>query len=408
MDQNWKKQFAVIYAGQAFSFVGSAAVQFAVIWWLTIQTESAVMLSLASIVSMLPFLLLGPFAGVWVDRFNRRTVMMAADGIVALSSIILGAAFLVTPAPPVWFIFTFLFFRGIGSTFHGPAMQAAIPMLVPADMLTKAGGWGNLISSLANMLGPVLGAGLMAAMPIWAIMLVDIAGALIAVVCLLFVVIPDVPREGDELKVLADLKLGLAAIRNNRALMAVLMPLMVMNLIFMPLGSLFPLLVRTHFQGEAWHNSLVEFSFAGGLLLSSFVIGIWGGMKKRFLMVSFAIGLLGATSLISGVLAPSWFMVFVFVCFIMGVSITFINVPLIAFVQETTAPEMMGKVLSLIMMLMTISMPLGLLIAGPASEVIGIDGWFLWSGAALIASGLLFFLRTRAFDSAVPKPGEKS
>ncbi|MGE9502375.1 macrolide efflux MFS transporter Mef(B), partial [Escherichia coli] len=84
----------VIYTGQAFSILGSAAVQFAVIWWLTIQTESAITLTIASLVAFLPNMLIGPFAGVWIDRYNRRTVMILADGLVAVSSIILGAAFL--------------------------------------------------------------------------------------------------------------------------------------------------------------------------------------------------------------------------------------------------------------------------------------------------------------------------
>ncbi len=79
--------------------------------------------------------------------------MIAADGLVAVSSIIFGAAFLLLQTPPIWFIYIVLFIRGLGNTFHGPAMQAAIPMFVPTDMLTKAGGWGNMIQSVSNMMG---------------------------------------------------------------------------------------------------------------------------------------------------------------------------------------------------------------------------------------------------------------
>ena len=148
--ENWIKQFAIIYAGQAFSILGSAAVQFAIIWWLTIQTESAITLTIASVVAFLPNMLIGPFAGVWIDRYNRRSVMIAADGLVAVSSIILGAAFLLLQTPPIWFIYIVLFIRGLGNTFHGPAMQAAIPMFVPTDMLTKAGGLRSLINSCSS------------------------------------------------------------------------------------------------------------------------------------------------------------------------------------------------------------------------------------------------------------------
>src|SRR5699024_260058 len=100
----WKRTFITIYTGQAFSLLGSSAVQFAVIWWLTAYTESAVTLTLATVISFLPNMLLGPFAGVWIDRYNRRTVMIAADSLVAVSSVLLGLAFLLYHEPSVWLI----------------------------------------------------------------------------------------------------------------------------------------------------------------------------------------------------------------------------------------------------------------------------------------------------------------
>ncbi len=399
MDRSWKKQFATIYAGQAFSLLGSAAVQFAVIWWMTIQTESAITLTIATVITFIPNMIIGPFAGVWIDRYNRRTVMIAADGLVALSSVILGAAFLLVETPPVWFLYIILFLRGLGNTFHGPAMQAAIPMLVPTEMLTKAGGWGNLINSISAMLGPVLGAALMTMMPVAGIMLIDIFGALFAIVCLLFVKIPDIPRTGEKLHVLTDMKDGLRVMRTNKPLMAVFGPMMLMTILYMPLGSLFPLLVRTHFMGEAWHCSVVEFTFAAGLLVSSTVMGVSGGMKNRFLMASLSIGLLGAATLVSGALPVSGFWIFAVCCFFMGATGTFINVPIMAYVQESVPPEMMGKVFSLMMTVMTLAMPIGLLLAGPVSEAVGVDRWFFWSGVALIVNGILCRVFTKPYDA---------
>ncbi len=400
MNIHWKKQFFIIYAGQAFSLLGSAAVQFAVIWWLTVQTKSALVLTLSTVIAFIPNMVIGPFAGVWIDRYNRRKVMIAADGLVALSSVILGIAFLLLQTPPVWFLFFILFLRGVGNTFHGPAIQAAIPMLVPAEMLTKAGGWGNLINSISSMLGPVLGAALMGMFPIASIMLVDIAGAAFAIICLLFVKIPDIPQSAEKPDFLSDWRQGFAAIRENKPLMAVLPAMLLCNVLYMPLGSLFPLLVYSHFMGTAWHNSIVEFIFAGGLLASSLVIGVWGGIKRRFLMVALAIGALGAASAISGLLPPGGFAAFALCCFVMGCTGTFINVPLMAYTQETIAPEVMGKVFSLMMTGMTLAMPIGLLLAGPVSELIGVDRWFFWSGIALAATGLLCYIMTRRYDGA--------
>ena len=81
------KTFFIIWAGQAFSVFGSAAAQFAIIWWLTVQTGSAAVLAAASIVGLLPQAVIGPFAGAWIDRLSRKTVMIAADFLVAAASL---------------------------------------------------------------------------------------------------------------------------------------------------------------------------------------------------------------------------------------------------------------------------------------------------------------------------------
>ena len=405
---NWKKQFTTIYVGQAFSLLGSSAVQFAVIWWLTVQTESAVTLTLASIAAFIPNMIIGPFAGVWIDRYNRRTVMIAADGLVALSSVILGVAFLMPEAPPIWFIYVILFLRGLGNTFHGPAMQAAIPLLVPPSMLTKAGSWGNMINSLSTMLGPALGAFLLEILPIAATMLIDILGAVFATVCLLFVKIPDVPHSGGKQQLLSDMKQGLSAIRANKPLTAIIPGMMIMTILYIPLTSLFPLLIRVEFGGTAWHTGAAEIVFSGGLLISSLVLGVWGGMKRRFLMATIAIGVMGACTLVGGTLPAEGFWIFLLCCFLIGSSGTFMNVPVMAYTQETIAPEMMGKVFSLMMTAMTWAMPIGLLVAGPVSEHIGVDRWFFGSGLALVATGLVCRLVTRRYDAVTLLPEKTS
>jgi DHA3 family macrolide efflux protein-like MFS transporter len=403
-DSKWKKPFITIYIGQAFSILGSAAAQFAIIWWLTVKTESAITLTVAMIISFLPNIFIGPFAGVIVDRYNRRTIMILADGFVALSSAFLAVAFLLNPELPTLYIYLALFMRSLGGVFHGPAMQAAIPMLVPADKLMQAGGWGQMIQSLSSMLGPVLGAALMGFMPIYAIMLIDIVGAAFAVICLMFVHVPDLPRTAERPHLFADMKLGFVAIWENKPLRAMFVPIMILNLLFSPLGALFPLLVRVHYHGEAFHNSIVEFAFSGGMLVASAILGAWGGAKRRFLMMTIGMLVMGVTCAIGGLLPAEGFWIFCAGCFILGGSGTFGNVPAMAYIQETTAPEVMGKVMSLIMMSMTVAMPVSLLVAGPVSEVIGINNWFLWSGVGLLADTVLFRILTRKYDAVTMRP----
>lgn len=401
---NWKKQFVPIIASQAFTLLGASAVQFAVIWWVTIQTESAISLGIAAIVAIVPSILLGPIAGVWVDRYNRRTVMIIADIYVAILSATLGIVFFLFETPPIWFVYIILFMRGIGTTFHMPAMQAAIPMLVPPEMLTKAGGWGSMINSFSTLLGPVMGASLFRLFSIEGVVLIDIFGMICAITCLLFIKIPDIPKSDVKVKITDDMKQGFRAMRENKPLIAIFPFLLIMMFLFMPLASLFPLLVRVHFLGTEWHNGMSEFLFAGGMLASSLILGILGGMKRRFLMASLAIGLMGITALISGALPYNLFWIFIVLCFFMGGSVPFMQVPFMAYIQETIAPDKMGKVFSLIMMAVTSMTPLGLLIAAPISEIIGINWWFLFSGIALIVNFFLCRLMTRKYDAETMQP----
>lgn len=171
---DWKKKFFIIYAGQAFSVIGSTVVQFAIVWYLTMGTQSAVTLTIATILGFLPGIIFGAYAGVMIDRHNRKTIMILADGFIALSSIALAIAFWAFGNPPTWFVYLILFLRGIGSSFHFPALKAIIPTLVPQDKLVKAGGWSTFIISGSNILAPMLGSVLIGFFDMYAVVLVDI------------------------------------------------------------------------------------------------------------------------------------------------------------------------------------------------------------------------------------------
>ncbi len=401
--KHWKKIFILIYTGQVFSLVGSSAVQFSIIWWLTVSTGSAMTLTTAAVVGYLPNILVGPFAGVWIDRYNRKLIMMLADGFVALSSAALALTFLFG-TPSVEFIYVVLFMRGLGGTFHSPAMQAAIPMLVPEDQLVKANGWGQFINSGCNMAGPVLGAAMMGIFSLAGIMLVDIFGAAMAITTLLFVKIPDVPNRTEKLHMLGDIKQGLRAIAGNKPLIMVSIPVLISCVMYMPLNALFPLLVSSHFGGTEWHTSLAELLFALGLLTASVVLGVFGKNRRQFLLISLSLVGLGATVLLGGLLPPGWFFVFAGLAFIMGCMGTFFSTPYMAFIQRTVDPAVLGKVISLGVSLMGLAMPIGLLAAGPGSELIGVDGWFVLSGALLVLVGAVSLVLTRRFDRQ-PLPG---
>lgn len=187
--KNWKKTFFSLYIGQSFSILSSSAVQFSIIWWITMETGSAMALTIASVVGLLPQAIIGLFAGVWIDRFDRKKIMIIADIAVALSSLSLGILFFLG-IQSIIYVYIVLFIRALGETFHKPALQAVIPQLVPPSELTKAGGLGQMINSACSMAGPMIGALIMSITILPFAMLIDVVGALFAVIILFFVKIP--------------------------------------------------------------------------------------------------------------------------------------------------------------------------------------------------------------------------
>jgi len=118
---DWRPRFFTIWTGQAFSLIGSNAVQFALVWWLTETTGSATILATATMISLLPGVVIGPFAGTLVDRWNRRLVMICADGLIALASAWLGYMFISGATQP-WHVYVIMLVRAVGGAFHWPAM----------------------------------------------------------------------------------------------------------------------------------------------------------------------------------------------------------------------------------------------------------------------------------------------
>src|SRR5512134_85821 len=112
MKSNWAVRFIPLWIGQALSLLGSQLVQFAIIWYLTQTTNSATTLAIASMMGLLPQVLLSPFIGTWVDRGNRRRILIAADSTVAAATFVLVFLF-ASGSIQVWHIYIALFVRAV-------------------------------------------------------------------------------------------------------------------------------------------------------------------------------------------------------------------------------------------------------------------------------------------------------
>jgi DHA3 family macrolide efflux protein-like MFS transporter len=402
--KKWAPRFFTIWGGQAVSLLGSSLVQFALIWYLTKSTGSATVLALASLAGMLPQVLLGPFAGVMVDRWNRRLIMIAADAGIALTTLVLAWLFF-NGTVQIWQIYLAMAIRSVGAAFHYPAMTASTTLMVPKQHLARVGGLNQTLQGLMGILAPPLGALLVTVFPTQVVLMVDVVTAMIGIVPLLFLSIPQPVRH--DLETAAgqvatsfwkDARDGLSFITAWRGLMLVALMATLINFLLTPAGALMPLLVTQHFGLGALAFGLTDTFWGVGMITGGIVLGAWGGFKRKIATTLMGIVGIGAGILLIGFVPAGLFALALAGMLLVGIMVVFANGPLQAIFQTVVPPEMQGRVTSLVGSFAMAMSPLSLLIAGPIADKVGIQTWYVISGVLCILMALAAFLIPAVMD----------
>ena len=394
LTQRWARRFFTIWTGQQISLIGSQLVQFALIWWMTKKTHSATVLATASLVALLPQILLGPFCGALIDRWKRRSVMIVADLGIALASAGLAYAFYLG-VTEIWHVYVVMAIRSVGSGFHWPAMAASTSLMVPREHLPRVAGLNQSMSGALNVIAPILGALLLAILPMYGILGIDVVTAAIAIVPLLFTPIPQpagVPTSrAARGSVLTQVSEGFRYVASWPGLLFLLAMGAVLNFALSPAASLLPLLVVKHFQGDALHLGWMNAAFGIGLVVGGVTLGVWGGFRKRMATALLGIGGVGLGILGVGLL-PGWaFWLAAGAVLFTGLMAPIASGPLLSLFQAEVAPEMQGRVLTLSSSVASLMAPLSLGAAGPLADLMGIQFWYIIAGATLLVLGVAGF-----------------
>ena len=393
----WKARFFTIWGGQAVSILGSQLVQFALIWHLTVKTGSATVLAIATLVGMLPAVVLGPFIGTLVDRWNRRWIMIFADGIISMATIVLAVLFALNAAA-VWHIYVVMFIRSLAGSFHGNAMSASTSLMVPVENLTRIQGINQMLNGGMNIISAPLGALLLTILPLQGILAIDVVTALIAILPLFFIHIPQPERieagaveDATRTTVWQDFKAGLRYVLNWPGLVIVGLMTIVINFTIIPAFSLIPLMVKDYFGGNAIQLSWVESAMGIGMLLGGALLGFWGGFNRK--IITSLIGLIGmgAGTLVFALAPDTAMFIAVGGALFVGLMSPITMGPFFAVIQSSVAPDMQARVMSLMISLGGGMAPLGLMIAGPIADQFGIQTWFLVGGLLCIIMGFAGF-----------------
>lgn len=362
------RTFVTIWAGQLLSLVGTAMTRFALLVWAYDQTGTATSVALIFLASTLPMVLVSPIAGVIVDRFDRRAVMLVTDFAAGVATLALLGLHLGGHLQ-IWHVYLLMGISGFFGAFQEPAYLAATTLLVERKHYARTNGMNMVADSGAELLSPFFAALLLPVTGLAGVMLVDVATFLIAVLTLAVVRVPRPEPVEDESPHFAEqMQTGFRFIFARRGLVGLMLALMAMNftgaLTYM---SLLPVMVLGKTGGDeialAWvQGAMGVGGLLGGLLVSTF------GLPRRlihgvllFAVLSFA---LGDGQLALGHSVWQWalggFLAAVFIPGIWGSYRTLW--------QLKTPPGIQGRVFAADNMLRQSMLPVGLLLAGPLAD----------------------------------------
>jgi DHA3 family macrolide efflux protein-like MFS transporter len=223
------------------------------------------------------------------------------------------------------------------------------------------------------------------------ILLTDLLGAAIASITIAIVHIPEIERKQKiSSHFFQELKEGVAVYMRDKKLCFVTLIVAVSLIFFMPLSSMYPLMTSDYFKGTAWQASIIQITYSIGMMVGAGMMSQFKIKNKLFASLMGMI-VLGVTTFVCGVLPASYlgFWMFAAVCLAMGASVNIYNIPYMSYMQENIPREAQGRAFSLVGSLMSLTMPLGLLVAGPVAEYYGVPFLFAVAGILILAVTLV-------------------
>ena len=404
--EKWQRQTALFLGSQTISLFGSSLVQYAIFWYLTLETQSGVIMTLSTIFGFLPTFFISPFAGVWADRYNRKRLIVLSDGITALSTLVLVLLFLAGQRS-IWILLATSAIRAIGAGIQMPAVGAILPQIVPEKELTRINGLNGSIQAVVMLVSPMISGALYQFAPMEGIFMIDIGTAALAIAIMVFLLKVPTHEKASQEQVsnyLQDMKLGFRYIQNHAFIKRLFLYFSLAFLMAAPVSFLSPLQVARSFGDDVWRLTAIEIAFSIGMIGGGLWIASWGGFKNRIHSIAFAIGAMGLCTFGMGVIPNFW--IYLFLMGLVGLVIPLLNAPSMTLLQEKVEEDFLGRVFGVQSMVASSMMPLGMLIFGPLADRMAIEILMAVSGVFLMVVAF-FAIRDRVLlEAGKPEPSD--
>jgi len=401
------RPFRDLWLGQAISQFGDAFYYVVFLFMVKKITGSAAMVGYVGALEAVPYLLFSPYAGVLADRLDRRRIMLSSDLVSGAILVLFALSLLVWPTPATWLLLTTPCLLSIVRCFFMPAKGAAIPLLVPAEMLQTA----NALSMTTQSLMPLIGLGMSASVlgvlytvsTKWFFLTAVAVNACSFLGSALYIFRLPVlqPHRTDmhETHPVQDFKDGLAFVRGRKDLSVLIGTLTVFRLMVAPFFVTYVVANERWFDGRPQTLSWFEFAFFATMVVFSPIVG---KLKITRPTITFGIGL-GAIGFFVGAMAwAKTFWSFLILQAVCGVFVPLADIPIGTYMQVSVPDAFRGRVNSVLNMIATGVMPIGMAMAGALVSGVGLEKTFLIMGAGMLAAMGLGFLSAEYRNARMP------
>ncbi len=390
MNRNWKRDTVLFISSQTISIFGSSLVMFAIMWYITLETDSGLMMAISVACGALPTFFLSPFAGVWADRFDRKKLIMISDGFIAFTTLILALLFIFGYGS-ILLLFAASIFRSIGSGIQNPAVGAFIPQIVPKEKLTRVQGINSSIQSIVMLISPMVSGALLSFTTIEIIFFIDVVTAAAAVlVLLLFLRVPAHEKAllGQNTTYRKDLGDGINYVLSQPYLRKFFVFIAAFTFLIVPVAMLTPLQAARSFGDDYWRLTAIEIFFSLGSMIGGFLIASWGGFRNKIHTMTLACFVISLCTIALGIVPIFW--IYLLFMGLIGSQVPLFNTPSIVLLQERVDPNYMGRVFGVLSMVGSSIMPLGMILFGPLADIVAIEWILIVTGILLVITS--FFL----------------
>ena len=381
---NWKSKTMLFLASQCITLFGSMIVQMSIIWYVTLKTSSGGWVAAFTICSYLPQFLISFFTGVWADRYNRKKLIILADGVITIATFIMFWVMPMISSDSILLsaLLVISLIRSIGAGIQTPAVNAVIPQLVPEEYLMKYNGINATMQSIVQFAAPAVAGTVLSIGTFRSTLFIDIVTALIGIGLLSCVLLPKQEESNENVSVFAEIKAGISYAFSDKIIGKILIAYGQFILLSVPAGFMAALLVSRVYGDVYWYLTAVELVGFAGMALGGVLMGMWGGFKSR--LKTFAFGLLILSIMTIGMGISPYFVLYLAMMFVYSIALTMIQTATTTIIQENAQESMIGRVFGLMGAMYSGFLPVGMAIFGPLADVLPLQWIMLGSGIALV------------------------